>query len=78
MKSLLFGQHFPESTEPSRAGNSHDDNRNWAKIEFVQDFMHVLVMCKFDEDPTRNEVSISQTTFLLYVYGRLKEPVTRE
>ena len=35
--------------------------RNWAKIEFIPDLMHVFVIYKFDEDPIRNEVSISQT-----------------
>ena len=50
---------------------------NWAEIENVQGFMRVLVICKFDEDPIRNEVSISKTTFSpLYVYGSLKGQVT--
>ena len=58
---------------PQRADNSHANHQHWAKIELVQDFMPVLITCKFDEDPIKNEVAIVCTTFSpLYVYGRLK------
>ena len=77
MKLLLSWQHFPKSIGPSRTGNSHANSQNRAKSELFQDFMHVLIICQFDEDPIRNEISISQTTFSpLYVYGRLKGQVT--
>ena len=39
--------------------------------------MHALIICKFDEEPIRNEVSISQTTFSqLNVYRSLKGQLT--
>ena len=34
-------------------------------------FMSVSVICKFDEDPIRNEVAITPTTFSTYVSQRL-------
>ena len=74
MKSLSSGQQFPKSMRRSRAGNSHANTQKWAKIDFSRDFMPVLVICKFDEDPIKNEVAIIRTTFsLLYVYDRLKD-----
>ena len=73
MKSLSSKQHFPQSMRPSRAANSPANGQNWAKIKFVRDFITVLVICKFDEDPNKNEVAIVRTTFSpSYVYGRLK------
>ena len=53
MKSLSSGQHFLKSMGPSRAGYSHANSQNWAKIELVLDFMAVLITCKFDEDPIK-------------------------
>ena len=77
MKSLLSGQHFTKSIGPSRAGNSYANYRNWIKMELIKDFMYVLVICKADEDPIRNDVSINQTIFSpLYVYSSLKGQVT--
>ena len=35
----------------------------WPEIELVRDFMDVLVTCKFDEAPIKNEEVIDQTTF---------------
>ena len=39
----------------------------WASSEFelIQDFMAVLVTCKYDEDPIKSEVAILRTTFSL-------------
>ena len=50
MKSLSSRQHFPKSMRPLKVGNSHANNWKWAKIKLVQDFMPVLVICKFDEE----------------------------
>ena len=48
----------------SRVGNYYHANRpNTAKIKLVQDFIPVPVICKFDEDPIKNEVAIVWTTF---------------
>ena len=56
-------QHFPKSMGPSRAVNSYANCRNWAKIKQVGDFMPVLVICKFGEDPIKHEIAITRTTF---------------
>ena len=34
----------------------------WPEIKLVQDFMTVFFICKFDEDPIKNEVAILRTT----------------
>ena len=47
----------------SRASNSEVNGPIWPEIELVRDFMAVLVTCKYDEDPIRNEVAILRTTF---------------
>ena len=47
----------------SRVGNYHANRPNSAKIKLVQDFISVPVICKFDEDPIKNEVAIVRTTF---------------
>ena len=61
---------FSEVYGALKCGNSHANSRNWLKIEFVRDFLPVLVICKFDEDSIKNEVNIVRTTFSpLYVYG---------
>ena len=36
----------------------------WPEIKLVQDFMTVLVICKFDEDLIQNSVAILRTTSL--------------
>ena len=65
----MFGQHFPKSMRPSRAGNTHANSRKKAKIELVRDFMTSFFICMFDEDLIKNEVAIDLTTFLpLHVY----------
>ena len=33
------------------------------KIELIQDFMAVLIICKSDKDSIKNEMAIIQTTF---------------
>ena len=62
------------------AGNSYANSQNWTQIKFVQDFRPVLVLCNFDEDPIRNEVSIRQTfsPVHVYVYGSLKGKASRK
>ena len=43
---------------------------NLPKFELIQAFMHVIVICKNEEDPIINEGARVLTTFLpLYVYG---------
>ena len=38
----------------------------WPEIELVQDFMSVLVTCKCDEDPIKNEGNIHITQYFLH------------
>ena len=53
MKLLSFGQHFPKSIEPSRAGNSHANSQNWVKIELIWDFMAALIPAKKVREKSR-------------------------
>ena len=39
----------------SRADNSAVLGRIWLKFELVQDIIDVLVICKYEEDPIKNE-----------------------
>ena len=49
-------------------GNYHANTTDPAKIKYVQVFMSVPVLCKFEEEIIKNEVTINQTTFSpLYV-----------
>ena len=53
-----------------RASNSEVNSLIWLEIELVRDFKAVLVTCKFEEDPIKNEVAIPRKTFfLLLVHG---------
>ena len=69
VKALSSRQHFLHHTVygknfcRSRASNSKVNGLIWPKIELVWDFMDVLVICKYEEDPIKNEVAIDQTTF---------------
>ena len=39
----------------SRAANSAVLGQYWLKFELVRDIIDVLVTCKYEEDPTKNE-----------------------
>ena len=39
----------------SRAANSAVNGRNWLKFKLVRDIIDVLVTCKYEEDPIKNE-----------------------
>ena len=47
----------------SRVCNSDANSPIWPEMEFVQDFMLVLIICKFEEDPIKIEGAIVSTTF---------------
>ena len=54
----------------ARADNSGVCGGIWPKFELIQDFMHVLVTCKNEDDRFKNEVARVFTRFLpLQVYG---------
>ena len=40
---------------PSRAANSAVLGRIWLKFEHVRDIIDVLVTCKYEEEPIKNE-----------------------
>ena len=46
------------------AGDSLDSGRIWLKFELIQAFMHVLIACKNEEEPNKNEGTSVFTTFL--------------
>ena len=48
----------------SMADNSKFSGGILQKFELIQVFMHVLVTCKNEEDPTKNEFAGVATTFL--------------
>ena len=48
----------------SRANNSKANIPIRPKIDLVQDYMTVLITCKFDEDRIKIEVAILRTTFV--------------
>ena len=53
----VYGKNFRHSW----VSNSTVNSPIWPKIEIIRDFMAVLVTCKFDEAPIKNEVIIDQT-----------------
>ena len=80
MRALLCPQHFlhyksVKKNRRSRASNFKVNSPIWPKIELVRDFMPVLVNCKFEEYPIKNEGVIVSTTFAtIYVNGRFRWP----
>ena len=68
MKELECSQDFShyvygDFSRRSRAANSAVLNQNWPKFELVRDIMVVLVTCKYEEDPIKNEGASVFTTF---------------
>ena len=59
----------------SRAANSAVLGPIWPNFELVRDVMDVLVTCKYEEDPIKNEGARVDTTFSpLYPYGSYPLP----
>ena len=76
MKALEWTQHFPHYNSMvametsgriwpnrSRAANSAVLGPIWRNFELVRDLMDVLVTCKNEEDPIKNEGTRVDTTF---------------
>ena len=69
MKELEWSQDFSHYksmghfSRRSRAANSAVLGQIWPKFELVRDIMVVLVTCKYEEDPIKNEGAIVFTTF---------------
>ena len=47
------------------ASKSEGNNHNLTEFELIWDFMHVLIICKFDEDQIKIEQVIDRTTLIL-------------
>ena len=67
MKELECSQDFShyksgDFSRHSRAANSSVLGRFWPKFELVRDIMVVLVTCKYEEDPIKNEGASVFTT----------------
>ena len=67
MKALECSQDFShyvygDFSRRSRAANSTVLGPIWPNFELVQDVMDVLVTCKYEEDPIKNEGARVDTT----------------
>ena len=60
MKELECSQDF---SRRSRAANSAVLDPIWPNFELVQDVINVLVTCKYEEDPIKNEGARVDITF---------------
>ena len=56
---LVYGKYI----RPARVCNSETNNSIWTEIELV------LITCKFEEDPIKNEDTIVSTTFFPVLKG---------
>ena len=69
MKELEWSQDFSHYkymgnfSNRSRAANSAVLGPIWPNFELVRDLMNVLVTCKYEEDPIKNEGARVDTTF---------------
>ena len=55
MKELEWSQHYNIFFRRSKPANSVVRNGIWTKFELIQAFMAVLITCKDEEDPFKNE-----------------------
>ena len=60
---LLPLQVYGDFSRCSRAANSAVLGPIWPNFELVRDVMNVLVTCKYEEDPMKNEGARVFTTF---------------
>ena len=68
IKELEWSQDFShyiygDFSKCSRAANSAVLGPIWPNFELVRDLMDVLVTCKYEEDPIKNEGARVDTTF---------------
>ena len=59
-------QVYGDFSRRSRAANSAVLGPIWPNFELVRDVMDVLVTCKYEEDPIKNEGARVKTTFSHY------------
>ena len=60
---FLSLQVYGDFSRRSRAANSAVLGPTWPNFELVRDVMYVLVTCKYEEDPIKNEGARVFTTF---------------
>ena len=53
----------------SRASNSKEKNPTYSEIKHIRDFIAVLITCKFEEHPIKNEVAINWTRTTMGFFG---------
>ena len=68
MNELAWRHHFPiislwEIFRRSRAANSIVSGPIWPKLKLLQDFMHVLVTCKYKKNRIKNNKEKVETSF---------------
>ena len=63
IKRFLPIKVYGDSSRRSRAANSAVLGPIWANFELVGDVMYVLVTCKYEEVPIKNEGARVFTTF---------------
>ena len=84
MKELECSKHFShyvygDFSRCPRAANSAVLGPIWPNFKLVRDVMDVLITCKYEEDPIKNEGAKVFTTFSpLYSYGSYWLPWTPE
>ena len=64
---VIISKTFSESMGHSRAGNYHAKSQNRAKIELIQDFMSVPVICNLMKIQTKMKSLPSGQSFLNYM-----------
>ena len=72
VKSLSSGQHclhYVIIFHSSRASKSKENSSIWPEIELIWDFIAVLVTCKFEEHPIKNEVATDRTRSTMGFFG---------
>ena len=53
MNTLKWPQHYKLIVQTSRTDNSIVNGGIWLKVELMQAFYHVLLICKNEEDPIK-------------------------
>ena len=64
MKALEWSQHYTLNFKMLNGQLIPVSFRIWSKLELIQAFMIVLVICKNEDNPIKNEGARVSTTFL--------------
>ena len=69
---------FGDFSRRSRAANSTVLGPIWPNFELVLDLIDVLITCKYEEDPTKNEGTRVVTTLYINILDAAKGQITQE